>query len=167
MFSGKCPPDGNPCTQICFNIHNNMYECGCKNGFILSADGYNCILQEGKLEIECQHINVYKYIIFIDSFVSKYVKAVPNPVEFICLFIHWFLSTNVDINSIARIILFSLTSFIVHLIATCRSWNKIATFKESENIKEMVWNWNRTLSVSQVACFVLYGSFFKTIFYGK
>ena len=49
LFSGKCPPDGNPCTQICFNIHNNMYECGCKNGFVLSADGYNCILQEGKL----------------------------------------------------------------------------------------------------------------------
>jgi len=45
-FQGKCPPDGNPCTQICFNIHNNMYECGCKNGYILSTDGYNCILQE-------------------------------------------------------------------------------------------------------------------------
>ena len=49
IFSGKCPPDGNPCTQICFNIHNNMYECGCKNGFVLSSDGYNCIIQ-GKLQ---------------------------------------------------------------------------------------------------------------------
>ena len=77
MFSGKCPPDGNPCTQICFNIHNNMYECGCKNGFILSADGYNCILQEGKLEIECQHINVYKYIVFIDISYRNILKPFP------------------------------------------------------------------------------------------
>ena len=26
-----------------------MYECGCKNGFVLSSDGYNCIIQ-GKLQ---------------------------------------------------------------------------------------------------------------------
>jgi hypothetical protein len=32
-----------------------MYECGCKNGFVLSADGYNCITQVSNKTDSHQH----------------------------------------------------------------------------------------------------------------
>ena len=89
LFSGKCPPDGNPCTQICFNIHNNMYECGCKNGFVLSADGYNCILQEGKLKLSypqvCFHFRLETKTIIFVSWKDWFVKSWPYSIYSIIL----------------------------------------------------------------------------------
>ena len=41
-FSGRCE-NGNPCAQNCYNIHNEMYECECHHGFVLSDNGYSCI----------------------------------------------------------------------------------------------------------------------------
>ena len=41
-FQGRCD-DGNPCDQTCFNLHDNMYECDCTEGFYLNSNGYNCI----------------------------------------------------------------------------------------------------------------------------
>ena len=41
-FSGQCE-DGNPCAQNCYNIHNEMYECDCNRGYVLSDNGYSCI----------------------------------------------------------------------------------------------------------------------------
>ncbi|XP_076268122.1 EGF like, fibronectin type III and laminin G domains protein pikachurin [Rhynchophorus ferrugineus] len=40
-FQGRCG-HGSPCEQICFELHDGMYECDCKDGFILGADGYSC-----------------------------------------------------------------------------------------------------------------------------
>lgn len=41
-FQGRCE-DGNPCLQNCYNIHNEMYECDCFDGFVLSDNGYSCL----------------------------------------------------------------------------------------------------------------------------
>lgn len=41
-FQGQCE-DGNPCAQNCYNIHNEMYECDCNRGYVLSDNGYSCI----------------------------------------------------------------------------------------------------------------------------
>ncbi|XP_050295115.1 pikachurin [Anthonomus grandis grandis] len=40
-FQGHCN-HGSPCEQICFELHDGMYECDCRDGFILRADGYSC-----------------------------------------------------------------------------------------------------------------------------
>ncbi|XP_066257439.1 pikachurin-like [Euwallacea similis] len=40
-FQGRCG-HGSPCEQICFELHDGMYECDCRDGFILRADGYSC-----------------------------------------------------------------------------------------------------------------------------
>ena len=42
VISGRCE-NGNPCDQNCYNIHNEMYECDCNQGYILSGNGYSCI----------------------------------------------------------------------------------------------------------------------------
>ncbi len=39
--SGRCV-DGNPCVQLCFDIHNMMYECDCLDGYVLQPNGYSC-----------------------------------------------------------------------------------------------------------------------------
>ncbi len=43
---GRCE-DGNPCSQNCYNIHNEMYECDCNKGFKLSPNGYSCLGKRG------------------------------------------------------------------------------------------------------------------------
>nr|XP_015836790.1 PREDICTED: pikachurin [Tribolium castaneum] len=40
-FQGRCNR-GSPCEQLCYDLHDGMYECDCKSGFILRADGYSC-----------------------------------------------------------------------------------------------------------------------------
>lgn len=38
---GRCD-HGSPCEQLCYELHDGMYECDCKTGFILRPDGYSC-----------------------------------------------------------------------------------------------------------------------------
>lgn len=40
-FQGECKVDG-PCQQICFDLHDGTFECGCSAGFKLSSNGYSC-----------------------------------------------------------------------------------------------------------------------------
>ncbi|XP_019866819.1 pikachurin [Aethina tumida] len=40
-FQGHCD-HGSPCEQLCYELHDGMYECDCKEGFILREDGYSC-----------------------------------------------------------------------------------------------------------------------------
>ncbi|XP_017773533.1 PREDICTED: pikachurin [Nicrophorus vespilloides] len=40
-FQGRCN-HGSPCMQLCYDLHDGMYECGCKAGFLLHDDGYSC-----------------------------------------------------------------------------------------------------------------------------
>ncbi|CAH0550075.1 unnamed protein product [Brassicogethes aeneus] len=40
-FQGRCN-HGSPCEQLCYELHDGMYECDCREGFILREDGYSC-----------------------------------------------------------------------------------------------------------------------------
>ncbi|CAN8004386.1 unnamed protein product, partial [Ixodes hexagonus] len=40
-FAGECRVDG-PCQQICFDLHDGTFECGCSSGYHLSSNGYGC-----------------------------------------------------------------------------------------------------------------------------
>lgn len=41
FFSGKCG-HGSACEQLCYELHDGMYECECRSGFELNKDGYSC-----------------------------------------------------------------------------------------------------------------------------
>ncbi|XP_046662292.1 pikachurin [Homalodisca vitripennis] len=41
-FQGRCGRDS-PCEQLCYELHDGMFECDCKEGFLLSKNGYGCI----------------------------------------------------------------------------------------------------------------------------
>ncbi|KAL4719903.1 hypothetical protein ACJJTC_015388 [Scirpophaga incertulas] len=41
-MSGRCG-EGSPCEQLCRELHDGTYECGCGPGFELHVDGYGCI----------------------------------------------------------------------------------------------------------------------------
>ncbi|XP_050524047.1 pikachurin-like [Daktulosphaira vitifoliae] len=40
-FQGRCGIDS-PCQQLCYELHDGMFECDCKVGFSLHEDGYTC-----------------------------------------------------------------------------------------------------------------------------
>uniref|UniRef100_A0ABD2X622 Pikachurin n=1 Tax=Trichogramma kaykai TaxID=54128 RepID=A0ABD2X622_9HYME len=40
-FQGRCGR-GSPCEQLCYELHDGMYECDCKDGFVLHKNGYSC-----------------------------------------------------------------------------------------------------------------------------
>ncbi|XP_076762491.1 pikachurin [Xylocopa sonorina] len=40
-FQGRCG-HGSPCEQLCYELHDGMYECDCKDGYILHKNGYSC-----------------------------------------------------------------------------------------------------------------------------
>ncbi|KAF7993809.1 hypothetical protein HCN44_011078 [Aphidius gifuensis] len=40
-FQGKCGHNS-PCEQLCYELHDGMYECDCKDGFVLHKNGYSC-----------------------------------------------------------------------------------------------------------------------------
>ncbi|CAH2058292.1 unnamed protein product, partial [Iphiclides podalirius] len=39
---GRCG-EGSPCEQLCRELHDGTYECGCGPGFVLHVDGYGCL----------------------------------------------------------------------------------------------------------------------------
>jgi len=39
--SGRCG-HGSPCEQLCYELHDGMYECDCRDGYILHKNGYSC-----------------------------------------------------------------------------------------------------------------------------
>ncbi|CAH0598359.1 unnamed protein product [Chrysodeixis includens] len=41
-FQGRCG-EGSPCEQLCRELHDGTYECGCGPGFVLHVDGYGCL----------------------------------------------------------------------------------------------------------------------------
>ncbi|CAG9821107.1 unnamed protein product [Phaedon cochleariae] len=40
-FQGRCD-ENTPCEQLCYELHDGMYECDCREGYILREDGYSC-----------------------------------------------------------------------------------------------------------------------------
>ncbi|XP_062708922.1 uncharacterized protein LOC109430547 [Aedes albopictus] len=40
-FQGRCG-HGSPCEQLCYELHDGMYECDCTEGFELNKNGYSC-----------------------------------------------------------------------------------------------------------------------------
>ncbi|KZC11196.1 Pikachurin, partial [Dufourea novaeangliae] len=38
---GRCG-HGSPCEQLCYDLHDGMYECDCRDGYILHKNGYSC-----------------------------------------------------------------------------------------------------------------------------
>ncbi|XP_008482301.1 uncharacterized protein LOC103519002, partial [Diaphorina citri] len=42
--SGKCGHES-PCDQLCYELHDGMFECDCKEGFVLHEDGYSCSVE--------------------------------------------------------------------------------------------------------------------------
>lgn len=41
LFAGRCG-HGSPCDQLCYELHDGMYECDCAEGFELNKNGYSC-----------------------------------------------------------------------------------------------------------------------------
>ncbi|XP_049881213.1 pikachurin-like [Pectinophora gossypiella] len=41
-FQGRCG-EGSPCEQLCRELHDGTYECGCGPGYILHVNGYGCL----------------------------------------------------------------------------------------------------------------------------
>ncbi|KAH9645647.1 hypothetical protein HF086_005296, partial [Spodoptera exigua] len=41
VFAGRCG-EGSPCEQLCRELHDGTYECGCGPGYVLHVDGYGC-----------------------------------------------------------------------------------------------------------------------------
>lgn len=41
-FQGRCG-HGSPCEQLCYELHDGMYECDCRDGHILHKNGYSCV----------------------------------------------------------------------------------------------------------------------------
>ncbi|CAO1339330.1 unnamed protein product [Diamesa serratosioi] len=41
VFQGHCG-HGSPCDQLCYQLHDGMYECDCTDGFELDPNGYSC-----------------------------------------------------------------------------------------------------------------------------
>ncbi|KPJ03547.1 hypothetical protein RR46_01618 [Papilio xuthus] len=41
-FQGRCG-EGSPCEQLCRELHDGTYECGCGPGYVLHVDGYGCL----------------------------------------------------------------------------------------------------------------------------
>ncbi|CAB3226164.1 unnamed protein product [Arctia plantaginis] len=39
---GRCG-EGSPCEQLCRELHDGTYECGCGPGYVLQVDGYGCL----------------------------------------------------------------------------------------------------------------------------
>uniref|UniRef100_A0A182QWQ8 Uncharacterized protein n=1 Tax=Anopheles farauti TaxID=69004 RepID=A0A182QWQ8_9DIPT len=39
--AGRCG-HGSPCEQLCYELHDGMYECDCSEGFELNKNGYSC-----------------------------------------------------------------------------------------------------------------------------
>ncbi|KAJ0171928.1 hypothetical protein K1T71_012691 [Dendrolimus kikuchii] len=52
-FQGRCG-EGSPCEQLCRELHDGTYECGCGPGFVLQVDGYGCLvpIQSFSAELE-------------------------------------------------------------------------------------------------------------------
>ncbi|XP_043254794.1 pikachurin [Colletes gigas] len=40
-FQGRCGHES-PCEQLCYELHDGMYECDCRDGYILHKNGYSC-----------------------------------------------------------------------------------------------------------------------------
>ena len=59
LFLGRCEDISNPCAQICFNIHHDMYECDCKHGYVLTPDGYNCV--KGEIAIDLKENETFSF----------------------------------------------------------------------------------------------------------
>ena len=68
IFPGRCE-NGNPCAQNCYNIHNEMYECDCNQGFVLSDNGYSCI---GKFffNVIFKYLTVFIRSVFLKCFLT-------------------------------------------------------------------------------------------------
>ncbi|GLG97426.1 Uncharacterized protein GBIM_04191 [Gryllus bimaculatus] len=49
FFAGRCD-HGSPCEQICQDLHDGMFECDCKEGFVLHRNGYGCLEMNSTLE---------------------------------------------------------------------------------------------------------------------
>lgn len=60
-----------PCEQLCYELHDGMYECDCTEGFILNKDGYSC---QGMncLVLKKPLLNVFLYIFIISEVNSTY-----------------------------------------------------------------------------------------------
>ncbi|KAF7385833.1 hypothetical protein HZH66_011675 [Vespula vulgaris] len=40
-FQGRCGRRS-PCEHLCYELHDGMYECDCRDGYILHKNGYSC-----------------------------------------------------------------------------------------------------------------------------
>lgn len=45
ISAGRCG-HGSPCEQLCYELHDGMYECDCTEGYELNKNGYSC---QGKI----------------------------------------------------------------------------------------------------------------------
>lgn len=57
--SGRCG-HGSPCEQLCYELHDGMYECVCKDGYILHKNGYSCA---GECANRCVCVNRFDPLI--------------------------------------------------------------------------------------------------------
>lgn len=55
-MTGRCG-HGSPCEQLCYELHDGMYECDCTEGYELNKNGYSC---QGKLLYICDENFYFK-----------------------------------------------------------------------------------------------------------
>nr|XP_018904138.1 PREDICTED: pikachurin-like [Bemisia tabaci] len=48
-FQGRCGHES-PCEQLCYELHDGMFECDCRDGFLLHRNGYSCLQLNSTLE---------------------------------------------------------------------------------------------------------------------
>lgn len=41
VVAGRCD-HGSACDQLCYELHDGMYECACTYGYQLNSNGYSC-----------------------------------------------------------------------------------------------------------------------------
>ncbi|CAG9135670.1 unnamed protein product [Plutella xylostella] len=72
-FQGRCGL-GSPCEQLCLQLHDGTFECGCGAGYVLHVDGYGCLvspceqlclqLHDGTFECGCGA----GYVLHVDGY---------------------------------------------------------------------------------------------------
>lgn len=69
-----------PCEQLCYELHDGMFECDCKEGYLLSKDGYSC-MGKSLLHLRYKLNTVYMFFSFLvdmdleDKVISYFTKT--------------------------------------------------------------------------------------------
>ncbi|KAK3917427.1 EGF-containing fibulin-like extracellular matrix protein 2 [Frankliniella fusca] len=70
---GRCGRES-PCEQLCFELHDGMFECECREGYVLHLNGYGCLV---RFRIKQTVLELNLHLIFV---------PLPRPYDWIEIF---------------------------------------------------------------------------------